>query len=131
MASSLRVFAQQARRKLRGFAKGYASQPGSPPDREYLRNLLDSLAVRTDYSCSFRERFSASIEPLAMLILERLLQVFANIRRIIDRRSEQVITIQDYGAVRALLLSLPLAPVRPDHLGPRHRHGRSGLPGPG
>jgi hypothetical protein len=48
-----------------------------------------------------------------MLILERLLQVVANLRRVVCGfgRAEPAVTPEDYRAVRALLSSLPLAPI--------------------
>ena len=121
MAPTLRLFTKQVPRKLQDFAHAYAVAAGPTQDCEYLSGLLNTLA-RTCYPCYFRQHYSMesnattgedapTIGPLPLLVLERMLQVFANLRRLIDRRSERAITIPDYRAVRALLLSLPLAPV--------------------
>ena len=113
VAPTLRLVTKQVSRKLEGFATSYASRPGDLAARDRLREVLGTLATRPNYPCAFRSEFLGKVEPLAMLICERLLQVFANLRRIICdfRNSDPTITIADYQAVRSLLLHLPLAPV--------------------
>jgi hypothetical protein len=113
MAPMLRIFTRQAPRRLDDFAFSYAARIGPLADRQYLAGLLDSLTPRTSYSCSFQPQYLATLPPLPMLVLERLMQVVANLRRLIceSRPSEPALTQQDYGAVRVILTNLPLTPI--------------------
>ncbi len=109
---TLRLIASAADRNLDGFASSFASAVGSPAHRERLTQVIETLCQRTNYRCSFRDRLSGSIAPALMLILERLLQVFANVRRVLTEfQSEAVVTLNDYEAARTLLINLPLVPV--------------------
>lgn len=109
---TLRLVASAADRSLNGFAASFASGVGSQIHRQRLAEVIESLCPRVSYPCSFRDRFSANLAPTLMLVVERLLQVFANIRRVLTEfRSERVILIEDYEAVRFLLVNLPLVPV--------------------
>ena len=110
---TLRLVTKQAHRDLRGFAANHASTSGCGHERQYLQDLLAALATRPNYPCGFRDDFVNAVEPVAMLVCERLLLVFANLRRVIceSTPSEQAITLADYRAVRSLLVHLPLAPI--------------------
>ena len=109
---TLRLIASAVDRNLDGFAASFASAVGSSAHRERLTQFIETLCQRTYYRCSFRDRLCGRIAPALMLILERLLQVFTNARRVLTEfRSEAVVTLNDYEAVRTLLINLPLVPV--------------------
>ena len=109
---TLRLIASAADRNLDGFAASFASAVGNPVHRERLREVIETLCQRANYRCSFRDRLSGIIAPTSMLVLERMLQLFANIRQLkADFRGERVITADDYEAVRFVLVNLPLVPV--------------------
>lgn len=111
-SATLRLIASAADRNLDGFAVSFASAAGCPAHRERLKRVLETLCPRTNYPCAFRDRLTGVLAPANMLIFERLLQVFANVRRVrTDFEGEPSITQEDYAATRTFLVNLPLVPV--------------------
>lgn len=109
---TLRLIASSTHRKLDGFAASFASNTGNPTHRIRLVEVIETLCPRVRYSFPLRDQVSGSLAPSLMLIVERLLQLFANIRRILtDFRTDRIVTAEDYEAVRTLLVNLPLVPV--------------------
>jgi hypothetical protein len=111
-APTLRLIAVSADRNLDQVARSFSSIAGEQVHRRLLNDLIETLCLRTDYRCSFRTEFSGSIAPANMVIVERLLQVFANIRRYQSEfRGASRVTPHDYEAVRNFLVNLPLVPI--------------------
>ncbi len=109
---TLRLIASAADRNLDGYAASFASAVGSPVHRDRLTQAIETLCPRLNYRCSFRDRLCGILAPTSMLVLERMLQLFANLRRVKnDFRGEAAITAGDYEAVRFVLVNLPLVPV--------------------
>jgi hypothetical protein len=77
-----------------------------------LQNVVEALSRRTNYPCSFRDKLPGDFDPIAMLIFERLLQVIADLRRILTQSTPttEMVVPADYNAARTLLRLLPLAP---------------------
>lgn len=111
-APTLRLIAVSADRSLDRVARSFSSVAGAQEHRKALNDLIETLCQRTDYRCSFRTEFSGSVDPANMVIVERLLQIFANIRRYQSEfQSASLVMPQDYEAVRTLLINLPLVPI--------------------
>lgn len=109
---TLRLIANSTVRKLDRFAESFASKVGSPTHRTRLVEVIETLCPRVSYQNPFRDQVSGKLAPSLMLIVERLLQVFANVRRVrTDFHTRGVVTPEDYEAVRLLLVNLPLVPV--------------------
>ena len=110
-SSTVRVVAMQVARDLDGFAAAFAV-PREMPARARLTNTLAGLPTSPGFECPFRSLFRGSIPTDAMLIVERLLQVFVALRLAIasSTGAEQEVSLGDYAAVRALLQNLPVVP---------------------
>jgi hypothetical protein len=109
---TLRLIACLAERKLGGFAASFASAVGSQIHRQRLLEVIETLCPRTNYRFAFRDRLTGTLSPSSMLIVERLLQVFTNVRRVLTEfKSSGFVTLDDYEAVRTLLVNLPLVPM--------------------
>lgn len=111
-APTLRLIAVSADRQLDRVARSFSSIEGKQEHRMRLNELVETLCPRLNYPCPFRDEFSGSVSVANMVTLERLLQIFANIRRFASNFSSEIRVIpQDYEAVRNLLVNLPLVPI--------------------
>lgn len=110
-APTLRLIGISPDRGLDAFAHSFASISGKQKERNELNELIESLCPQMNYPCSFRDKFSGSVDPANMIIVERALQIFVNIRRSMSNfQCESRVQLQDYEAVRCLLSNLPLVP---------------------
>ena len=113
-APMLRLMSKNEGRILTGFASSYASSIGDPAKKKELSDTVSSLCSHLNYPWPNREisiKSSIIRSQTVWLVVERLLQIFANIRRISSGfKCEQKITSADYAAVRAFLMHLPIVP---------------------
>ncbi len=110
----LRLISSSDSRGLQNFASSFASRSGDNDSRKILAGAIETLCPQINYPWEFREKVLSNLSdhlPIRMLIVERMLQIFANLRRyLLDFRGEQKITVEDYSAVRTFLLYLPMMP---------------------
>ena len=108
--ATLRLMTPYANRKLADFGAAFAT--AAKPEST-LGAVLGALPTSPRFSCDFRAKYTGKIAPLPMLVLERLLHVFAVLRisRAKPPVSDMVIRPMDYRAVKAMVTNLPLTPV--------------------
>ena len=108
--SVLRLITPNASRDLGKFGSAFATAPDPEAGKE-LTGLLNRLSPSPKYECSFSAQYSGTLPALPMLVLERLLRVFASLRGQMANPPDQEPTVNpaDYRAVKAMLINLPLA----------------------
>lgn len=110
--ATLRVQTVQANRTLDDFGHAYAGYRLCAEEDD-LAGLIQSLPTQPSYNCAFRSRYRGAIRPELMLVFERLLAVLAALRITLPTSpaKQSQVLLEDYEAVRALLICLPLTPI--------------------
>ncbi|MFN0198071.1 MAG: hypothetical protein ACKVT0_15095 [Planctomycetaceae bacterium] len=118
-AATLRLISSASERFLENFAEAFSSRIRDRPGQDRIAEIINCLNTRVRYICPFRDQIIAGpfvgstsvLSPTNMQIVERLLQIFTVIRRVLsDSRDTSHITVADYEAVRVFLKNLPLVP---------------------
>lgn len=108
----LRLRSNHRDRQLQNFAPGFTQGVTPVGSRNRLHEILDSICPGVLYDCPFRDKLhvdAAIIEPVLMLVFERMQQLFAHLRRILSEyRDHGEITIHDYEATRVFLVNIPI-----------------------
>lgn len=110
--STLRIQAGLTARGTANFGREF-SVPRSRNVGTELSQLVEMLPRQPDYPNDLRVQYCSHLRPEHALLLERLIQVFVALRLALpgEHSREAKVTVDDFAAIRALLIALPLMPI--------------------
>jgi hypothetical protein len=110
--TALCLMTPEEHRDLRGFGPAFATGRTDGAADEAGANLssfIKRLPERPSFPCPWRDRYLDLLSPERVLVLERVLRVFAAARIVLSEApGPHAVSIEDYRASRALLCNLPL-----------------------